>query len=102
MRCLRQRKRRLWVVLGDLLLSLVAYLAANLIRFDGDIPARYWGFVEEKDLAVEASAVTAVRAPLVEAAVEAGEWAPGLGHEIDVTSSPGYAPGAERRHGVAP
>src|SRR3990167_9350001 len=45
MRHLWQRKRRSWVVLGDLFLSLVAYLVANLIRFDGDLPARYWGLI---------------------------------------------------------
>ena len=45
MRSLWQRTRRLWVVLGDLLVSILAYVAANLIRFDGDIPARYWAFV---------------------------------------------------------
>ena len=34
----REHKQRLWIVLADLLLALTSYLAAYLIRFEGQIP----------------------------------------------------------------
>ncbi len=45
MRYLWEHKRRLWVVLADVLLTAAAYLLANLFRFEGQIPARDLGFM---------------------------------------------------------
>ena len=39
--------RRLVVPLADLLATVGGYIAAHLIRFDGDIPARDLGFLSE-------------------------------------------------------
>ena len=45
MKHLWKHKRRLWVVLADVLLAIAAYLLANLFRFEGHIPARDLGFI---------------------------------------------------------
>ena len=44
-RHLWERKRRLLMVLLDIVLSVVAYFVANLIRFEGAIPPRDWAFI---------------------------------------------------------
>ncbi len=41
MRHLWEHKKRLWMVLADIVLAVAAYLLANLFRFEGDIPGHH-------------------------------------------------------------